>query len=180
MTRIHAVIAALMMFGALSCNGPGSRDKKPDVCPPDELPGIPLPDGFDIRVAGTVALQGLHLEVAVDVPEGSYVISALSDRDYLGKFQIGWSDSLVTATGNLVETPVSMPGWEPWDEVYTPMLFSPTVIRQSWALPPGADTLKGEIFFVLEPQCVPYAVDFTVVPATGEITSGLIHPQYPD
>lgn len=143
-------------------------------------PGLPLPVGFDIRVAGDIVDRELDLAVSVDVPEGSYVISALSDRDYLGKFQVSFSDSTVQPMGSLTESPVSMPGWEPWDQVYTPMLFSSTEIQQSWILPTGRDTLKGQVFFVLEPQCVPYALDFRVLPRQQQITSGLVHPEYPD
>ncbi len=143
-------------------------------------PGLPLPEGFDIRVTGNIEQNLLQLAISVDVPEGSYVISALSDRDYLGKFQVHWTDSMVTPAGALVEDPVSMPGWEPWDKVYTPMLFESTTIRQAWTIPSQSDTLNGEVFFVLEPQCVPYALDFNVNLTTGTIQSGLIHPQYPD
>ena len=34
-------------------------------------PGLPLPVGFDIRVAGDIANRELDLAVSVDVPEGS-------------------------------------------------------------------------------------------------------------
>ena len=145
-----------------------------------EQPGLPLPEGFDIRVAGTVNGEQVLLDIDVDIPNGSYVISALSDRDYLGKFQVNWTDSLIHPASDLVEVPVSTLGWEPWDQVYTPMLFHPTTIRQTWNVPNSNDTVSGQVFFVLEPQCVPYAVDFSVVMTTGSIMGGLVHPQYPD
>ena len=155
--------------------------------PPEEAasttasrPGLPLPDGFDIRVKGTVENGQVQLDIEVDIPEGSYMISAMSDREYLGKFQLNWTDSTVVPTNALVEEPVSMPGWEPWDKVYTPMLFEATTLRQAWTLPSTLDTAIGEVFFVLEPQCVPYAVDFEVIPANGSITSGMVHPHYPE
>ena len=174
------------LFLLLTACGSAERGATPPVdanrAPQDaiERPGLPLPKGFDIRVAGTVDRGQIGLDIEVDIPEGSYVISALSERDYLGKFQILWADSLITQTTDLVEEPSSMPGWEPWDEVYTPMLFHPTTIRQLWDIPSSIDTAQGEIFFVLEPQCVPYAVDFKVVMATGVVTNGLVNPQYPD
>lgn len=143
-------------------------------------PGIPLPDGFDIRVAGTVDSGLVQLDIDVDIPEESYIISAMSDREYLGKFQLNWTDSTVVPTNALVEDPVSMPGWEPWDKVYTPMLFETTTLRQTWAIPSTLDTAIGEVFFVLEPQCVPYAVDFKVIPSNGSIICGMVHPHYPE
>ena len=153
---------------------------KDALADPTEPLGQPLPEGFDIRVSGTVDGGQVLLDIDVDIPEGSYVISALSDRDYLGKFRVHWSDSLITPATDLTESPVSMPGWEPWDQVYTPMLFHPTTIQQTWNVPNSIDTASGEVFFVLEPQCVPFAMDFNVVMTTGAITSGRVHPQYPD
>ena len=49
------------------------------------------------------------------------------------------------------------------------MAVLPHRIRQSWILPKGLDTLKG-VSFVLEPQCVLYALDIQIVPSTGIIT----------
>ena len=183
--RVLFLLLCLLVIVGESCVSAPSPTHSTDPTMPEPSqskaqPGLPLPVGFDIRVAGDIVDRELALAVSVDVPAGSYVISALSDRDYLGKFQVSWSDSSVQASGALMETPVSMPGWEPWDRVYTPMLFSPTVLRQTWRFPTELDTLKGQVFFVLEPQCVPYALDFVVATATGAITSGGVHPHYPE
>lgn len=139
-----------------------------------------LPDGFDIAVAGTLHGDTLALEVSVDIPEGSYVISALSDRDYMGKFQVHWSDSTVVPAGNLSEQPASTPGWEPWDRVYTPMMFEPTVVQQNWVVPTGLNLVQGEVRFVLEPQCVQYGLDFEYNTNTGAMASGSVGPRSPD
>lgn len=144
------------------------------------------PSGFDIRVfaeAGQAdSLQHAVLITEVDIPTGSYVISALSDRDYLGKFQVIWEDSTIRPAGALIENPISMPGWEPFDQVYTPMLFENTELRQEWALPKDTSAFEGQVFFVLEPQCVPYALDFTLEKEEmGWSTSyGIVHAAYPE
>jgi len=173
-----------ILLGLTACQSAGTEPTLPVTDDrhngTTEQPGLPLPEGFDIRVAGTVNGEQVLLDIDVDIPKGSYVISALSDRDYLGKFQVNWTDSLIHPASDLVEVPVSTPGWEPWDQVYTPMLFHPTTIRQTWNVPNSNDTVSGQVFFVLEPQCVPCAVDFSVVMTTGSIMGGLVHPQYPD
>ena len=174
--HIFPVLLFTSMLLHTACNTPPEEA----ASTPASRPGLPLPDGFDIRVTGTVESGQVQLDIEVDIPEGSYVISAMSDRDYLGKFQVNWTDSTVVATSALIEDPVSMPGWEPWDKVYTPMLFEATTLRQTWTLPSTLDTAVGEVFFVLEPQCVPYAVDVQVIPANGSITCGMVHPRYPE
>lgn len=186
--------AALLLlgWGLTSCSEGGSTiDRKESEPVENEVeakgpadsegrPGLPLPENFDIRASGRLQGDTLLLDIAVDVPEGSYVISALSDRDYLGKFQLHWEEVGMVALGALTEDPPSTLGWEPWDKVHTPMLFSPTHIHQDWLIPTRLDTVKGNVFFVLEPQCVPYALDIQIVPSTGSITQGLIHPHYPE
>jgi hypothetical protein len=145
-----------------------------------------LPAGFDIRVfadpAEANAPARFMLTTEVDIPEGSYVISALSDRDFLGKFQVHWTDSLIQATGTLTEAPLSMTGWEPFGRVFTPTLNTNTVIRQVWETPGGTGPFEGEVFFVLEPQCVPYALKFSVEkePMGWSTTYGEVAPSYPD
>ena len=141
-----------------------------------------LPDGFDIAVSGAVQGDTLTLEVSVDIPEGAYVISALSERNYMGKFSVTWTDSTIHPVSALIESPASISGWEPFDQVYTPMLFAPTVITQDWHLPDSTGPFDGKVFFVLEPQCVPYALNFQVEKTGMEwfTKSGLVHPAYPE
>lgn len=145
-----------------------------------------LPQGFDIRVFAEGGNAGetaqITLVTELDIPEGSYVISALTDRAYLGKFSVNWNDSSVSAHNLLTESPISMPGLEPFDQVYVPMLMEPTVLRQTWNLPNASDTYDGQVFLVLEPQCVPYALDFTVEKESSgwACTYGEVHPEYPE
>lgn len=139
-----------------------------------------LPDGFDIAVSGAVQGDTLTLEVSVDIPEGAYVISALSERDYMGKFQVLWSDSAVVPAGTLREQPASTPGWEPWDRVYTPMMFEPTVVQQKWVVPAELNLVRGEVLFVLEPLCVLFGLDFEFNSKTGVMASGSVGPRSAD
>ena len=188
----HPIFICVMMLGAMACQSGSPSEQNEPTAPAtavttevveDKRPGLPLPAGFDIRVFADPKEEGIvGTAVEVDIPEGSYVISALSDRDYLGKFSVSWTDSTIRPASALVESPVSMPGWEPFDKVYTPMLFEPTVVTQDWQLPKGAGPFQGEVFFVLEPQCVPYALEFVLEKEEmGWSTSyGLVHPAYPE
>ena len=185
-------VPLIMATGLLAVSGCTSNEHRPR---PQQKPGIEVtdtakveaaPSSFDIRVfaEGGEADSLLHavLITEVDIPTGSYVISALSDRDYLGKFQVIWKDSTIRPAGALVEDPISMPGWEPFDKVYTPMMFENTELRQEWALPKDTSAFEGQVFFVLEPQCVPYALDFTLEKEEmGWSTSyGIVHAAYPE
>ncbi len=136
---------------------------------------------FDIRVFAKPGKAGkttqIDLLIEVDIPEGSYVISALSEHDYLGSFKVTWQDSTISPEGSLVEFPFSILGWEPFDQVYTLMLVESTTVRQSWNLPNGTGPFSGQVSFVLEPECVLYALDFTIEKQPGgwSSTNGLVH-----
>lgn len=177
----------LLFFVPLGCTSPTEQHES---APPFRLDSVPAqhPEEtpFDIRVFVDPAEADSNAQVALiaelDLPSGSYVISALSDRDYLGKFQVDWKDTAIAPAGKLRETPPSVPGWEPFDKVYTPMLMESSTLSQTWSLPSGMGPFDGRIFFVLEPQCVPYALDFTVEkePDGWSCTYGMVYPSYPD
>ena len=167
--RLSALLIASMWLSISGCTSneqPPKPQKKSGIETAETTKGEVAPSNFDIRVfaeAGEAdSLPHAILITEVDIPNGSYVISALSDRDYLGKFQVIWKDSTIRPAGALFENPISMPGWEPFDKVYTPMMFENTEVRQEWALPKDTSAFEGQVFFVLEPQCVPYALDFTL------------------
>lgn len=180
------VCAIAIVLFLSSCSTSVTRDEPnghPVTTPLDSAANANLlPVGFDIRVfAGAQDFREIDLTVELDIPKGSYVISAHSNRDYLGKFQIAWVDSAVQAVSPLVEAPPSSPGWEPFDRIYTPMMFGPTTLTQGYRFPEEQDIQAGQVFFVLEPQCIAYALDFTIEkePSGWSATYGEVHPVQP-
>ena len=177
---------ATLLFIFWGCESP---KRQSEGAPP--IPSSPAPPEqdaeiqFDIRVFAdpgqTDSTAQIVLVTEVDIPRGSYVISALSDRDYLGKFQVTWKDSSIAPAGALLETPLSMPGWEPFDKIYTPMLLTSTTVSQAYNLPDGIGPFAGQVFFVLEPQCIAYALDFTVdkEPDGWSSTYGMVYQANP-
>ena len=129
--RLSALLIASMWLSISGCTSneqPPKPQKKSGIETAETTKGEVAPSNFDIRVfpeAGEAdSLPHAILITEVDIPNGSYVISALSDRDYLGKFQVIWKDSTIRPAGALFEDPISMPGWEPFENVYTPMMLS--------------------------------------------------------
>ena len=165
-----AIFTLTAAFPALSQHPFGNS---PDAATDEEIP-------LGIEVTGNRTADILHLEVRVDIPPGSYVISALSPIDFMGKFQINWTDSTVAPASQLSESPFSVQFPEPFSGKQTPVLREPTTIRQAWKIPTDADTLQGKVLMVLEPQCVLYALDFWVSAPPVEITNGVVHPENPD
>jgi len=138
-----------------------------------------LPAGFDVQVTAEINTNEVALTFTIDIPSGSYIISATSDRNYLGKFQVTWEDSL-TQIGAYTELPPSTPGWEPWDRVYTPMLQTSTIVKGTWQRPARSTPLHGTVQFVLEPQCMMYGVDFSLDPSSGSFSASQVQAKDPE
>jgi len=184
--RSSSLSLALILLTLLGCGSPEKPSEGSPSNSKSTIPAFGLETPFDIRVFADPGQAGSTAQIVlvteVDIPEGSYVISALSDRDYLGKFQVIWQDSAITPSGILEEFPRSKPGWEPFDKVYTPMLMASTTLRQGWSLPDGLGPHSGKVFFVLEPQCVAYALDFIVEkePDGWSSTYGMVYQTHPE
>lgn len=138
--------------------------RNPDVIPP----------GFEIRLDAVEENGELWLVSDVRLPYGGYIISARCDVDYLGKFQVNWSDSAKAQTDAWLEIPPAEMGYEPFESKNVLMLLRDTRVSARVAIAPGTESLSGEVFLVLEPQCVPYRLPFQLnLESTGwEIWQG--------
>lgn len=119
-----------------------------------------IPPGFDVELNIREEAGALWLVSDVRLPYGGYVISATCDVDYLGKFQLNWLDSTQVQTEAWSEFPPSELGFEPFDSRMVPMLLKNTKVAARVTVAEGLDAVAGEVFFVLEPQCVPYRLPF--------------------
>ena len=60
------------------------------------------------------------------------------------------------------------------------MMLEPTVVQQNWVVPAELNPLRGEVLFVLEPQCVRSGLDFELNSKTGAMALGRVQPHSPD
>jgi len=187
-----SIVLGVASLFLVSCNslsdnpslneGPSNTGMRPaplETETPSSTQETLLPAGFDVQVTGEINNNEVALTFTIDIPSGSYIISATSDRNYLGKFQVAWEDSL-PQIGAYTELPPSTPGWEPWDRVYTPMLQTSTVVKGTWQRPARSTPLHGTVQFVLEPQCMMYGVDFSLDPSSGSFAASQVQAKDPE
>jgi hypothetical protein len=115
---------------------------------------------------------------------GSYVVSPSDTLSMLGPFQLDFADG---APLELTHAMAEFPGYE---VLYEPALESdmrvsrsPTVFTQPFKVDAAAEfETSGQVFFVLEPSCVPYAVDFMLTQRDGVLAmeAGEIHTAFRD
>ena len=121
-----------------------------------------IPPGFEIRLDVEESDDAVWLNSEVQLPYGGYIISATCTFDYLGKFQVQWADTAAVRNTSWREEPAAELAMEPFEAQLVPMLLKDTKVATRLWIEPGVTDVSGEIFMVLEPQCVPYRLPFTM------------------
>ena len=92
-----------------------------------------------------------------------------------------WLISAVRNTG-WREEPAAELAMEPFEAQLVPMLLKDTKVITRLSIEPGMAAVSGELFMVLEPQCVPYRLPFTMTRSEsgwsviqGRLVSALQH-----
>lgn len=122
-----------------------------------------IPPGFEVEVDLELRDEEWWLISDVRLPYGGYVISSTCDIDYLGKFQVNWNEASQVAHAGWEESPPSIAGYEPFEQTMVPMLVQDSEVATRLVIGEGVTSAQGEIFMVLEPQCVPYSLTFQLV-----------------
>ena len=121
-----------------------------------------IPPGFEIRLDVEESGEAVWLNSEVQLPYGGYIISATCTFDYLGKFQVQWADTAAVRNTGWREEPAAELAMEPFEAQLVPMLLKDTEVFTRLWIQPGVAAASGEIFMVLEPQCVPYRLPFSM------------------
>ena len=121
-----------------------------------------IPPGFEIRLDVEESGDAVWLNSEVQLPYGGYIISATCPFDYLGKFQVQWADTAAVRNTGWREEPAAELAMEPFEAQLVPMLLKDTEVATRLWIEPGVDAASGELFMVLEPQCVPYRLPFSM------------------
>lgn len=121
-----------------------------------------IPPGFEIRLDVEESGDAVWLNSEVQLPYGGYIISATCTFDYLGKFQVQWADTAAVRNTGWREEPAAELAMEPFEAQLVPMLLKDTEVATRLWIEPGVDAASGELFMVLEPQCVPYRLPFSM------------------
>ncbi len=115
---------------------------------------------------------------------GSYVISPADTLSILSPFQLDFGDGApIELTRAMTEFPGYQNLYEPALASDMRILRSPTLFTQPFKVNASGDFVaSGQAFFVLEPSCVPYALDFTLTQRDGllALEAGEIHTEYGD
>ena len=150
-TRFHGVKLGVMnrmfLLSLLCCacggRGPESFDLECTLLPPDTL----------------------VIEWAGD--PGSFVVSPLSTDSLYGKLALTCSS---LEFGEWDEAPVSRGSWDEFAEGFVRFVQVPT----RWSVPlermPDGDfEAEAELFFVVEPACIPYSTTLTIERRNGDL-----------
>lgn len=153
------------------------------VAPPD----LELPDDthFDIQFQiKQVGDQSYYLTTALELDEGSYVISPFSEDTFYLKFNIFLEENeFFTLNDPLIEVPPSIIEFDTIIETPVRFVRQNTIYKQPIKINQQEDfNTTGMVELLVEPSCIPYQVDFTLSYQSGALniqkTETRFHPSY--
>lgn len=114
----------------------------------------------------------VNLILDLELREGDWVVSSMSTDSMFGKVQLRFSDpDAVALMGPMQESPDSQWEIERFSQLKVKVIHERTrmvqPIRFSAALEPQ-EAIVGEVFFVVEPLCMPFETTFALVPPSAE------------
>lgn len=121
--------------------------------------------GLDIK-----KLENSHyLSVSLELFDGAFVVSPYSKDTIFGHFDISIADmGSVITEGLPLELPSSIEEFDPVLEAPVRFVRTNTTFTQKLNILTKEDfQVSGLIWFVLEPSCVPYDVEFTLSSQNG-------------
>ena len=124
-----------------------------------------LPFGLTFEVEGTTGGADATLVLDLDLFQAEdWVVSTHSTDSMFGKVDVRLLDlPLLMPAGELTERPESTWEVEHFSQLDIRVLRQDTEMRLPVRVTSGLDfEAKGQVFFVLEPLCMPFEVDFTV------------------
>lgn len=113
-----------------------------------------------------------RLATTIELSDSSYVISPYSQDDIYGHINIGIRDHSNLIVGeSLLEIPSSVEEFDPILEKPVRFVRENTTYQQDLQVVGEDDfDISGSVWFVLEPSCVPYEVEFIISYHAGEMT----------
>lgn len=124
-----------------------------------------LPFGLTFEVEGTTGGGDATLVLELDLFQAEdWVVSTHSTDSMFGKVDVRFLDlPLLMPAGELTERPESTWEVEHFSQLVIRVLRQDTEMRLPVRATSDRDfEAMGQVFFVLEPLCVPFEVDFTV------------------
>ena len=120
---------------------------------------------FDIQLKVEELENGdYYLVAAVELYDGSFIISPFSEDDFFSPFNMEITKSdFIISENTLLEIPVSLPEIDPIINKPVRFVRDKTTYKRNLIVVEKEDfEVNGLIEFVLEPSCVPYDLEFVI------------------
>lgn len=114
----------------------------------------------------------LTLKINLKLQKGSYVISPHSRDTIYGHITLSLDDnSFLEKKGDMKESPMSTKEFDPIIKGDVHFIREDTKFEQSYLLKNAEDfKVKGNLWFVLEPECAPYDNHFEIIKKDGNVS----------
>jgi hypothetical protein len=166
------LLTSLIVFLSFACNSDNSPSHQSTQAVKKDKSEL-NDDPFDLKFQIEKMENDLYsLAVTIDLFDGSFIVSPHSQDSVYGHFDIIFKDfGNIVADKTLSEIPASYPEIDPILNTLVRFVRGKTTYKQNiHILTKGDFDASGMIWFVLEPSCVPYDVEFRISSRSGKMT----------
>lgn len=169
---MNKIITFSLLLLSIACTTPTQQSNSTAIAVNNDAKVV-TEKGFDLTLQLEEAENGdYYLSAALELDKGSYVISPFSEDTTYGHFGIDIADNHhVIADEPVLEIPASVDEFDDFLERRVKFVRVNTTYKQKVKVVTEDDfDIPGMIFLLVEPQCVPYEVEFTLSNRSGKMS----------
>lgn len=164
-------LAFLLVILSISCTSKNLESEQTSA-PAKNVDFELLEQPFYISLDLTLLEEDLYeISATIELEKGSYVVSPFSKDTIFGHFDISIKDNeYLNFEGMLEETPNAVEEFDKVINMPVKLVRGKTCYKQRVRLSNQNDfEVAGMIWFVLEPRCIPYDVEFAISHHSGNL-----------
>lgn len=175
---MNILLTTILLTASIGCTSNGqSSNTTAEALKLDKLDTISLletkDEPYDLKLQIERSENGQYRLVAtIDLFNGSYTASPLSNNDFTGLFTISLEDNeAMTLDEAIEETPRSVETLDPFENVPVNWVREKTTYKRILHIDTQDDfEVSGLVSFTIEPRCTFEKIPFTISYASGELT----------
>ncbi len=178
MARTLSILCLLFLAACASESKPEDTTTKAPAAPESStVETVADNNGFNINIGLETNERNSHalehtVVVGLELDSGSYVVSSYSEDDTYMHFNMVWSDTThVAPTSPIVELPTAIEEFDSIINQTVRLVRNNTLFMQPFQVKSQRDfETTAHVEFLIEPQCIPYNVEFAIASENGQLT----------
>lgn len=171
--KMNRILTFIILLLSTACSTNPSQPSQVKIVDKREVTPE-MNTGFDISLqieAPNSDKKYYSLITDIEIDSGSYIISPFSKDDFYLPYTLTIPSNVhLMPFGEVLEIPLSVESYDKFIEKQVRLVNENTTYKQRLKIHDQNDfELKGLIEFLIEPQCIPYDVEFVLTQSAGQL-----------